>query len=92
MNDSPVLPTQTVTLTTYSWHLLLADMEEHMRIINRDQETTYQLYEAIAGQLQGAKVTITRPEPRKRMLDTTQSKGKSWWQRITDYWIDNGRP
>ena len=59
MNES------SVTLSTYDWHLLLNDIEDHLRIVNRDRTTTRELYEKIASQLYGTKVTYILNEPQK---------------------------
>jgi len=47
-----------VKMTVYSWHALLKDLEELMTISNRYGETTRNLYEMIATQLNGKKVNV----------------------------------
>ena len=48
-----------VALTDYEWHLLLSELEHSMRFVNRDTKTVVMIYEKIASQLNGAKVTMT---------------------------------
>ncbi len=89
--DTPL----TVTLTSYEWHALLKSLEEHMCIVNRNQENTFTLYELIASQLAGHPITVSRP---KDSVPVTANKPSTepiyfqptLWQRLTGYRNDAG--
>lgn len=40
-----------ISMTSYNWNRLLRDLEDHMRICNRDQTDTILFYEKIATEL-----------------------------------------
>jgi len=77
-----------VTLSTYDWHLLLNDIEDHLRIVNRDRTTTRELYEKIASQLYGTKVTYILNEPQK---PPKPDKEPSFFEKVS-CWVRGKNP
>lgn len=88
MKKQQLNPNINITMTSYEWHLLLNDIEDHLRIVNRDRRTTASLYEKIASQLLGAKVTYLLDEPKKKESpNTVENKSdeiikQCWLHRI----------
>lgn len=76
-------PEMTVTLSSHQWTLLLREMEDHMNIYNRDQNTNKKLFELIGSQLSGKPVTIVMsekmPEPE---VVSDKVTDKKWWHRM----------
>ena len=86
-----VLPSDTpsikIEMSAFHWHLLLKDIEDHLRIVNRDWKTTAMLYEMISSQLLGGKVTYVvekecfDPKVEEKAPSQTE-KPRNWWARI----------
>jgi len=60
-NDS-IQPAQTVSLSSFDWHLVLAEMEHAMEIVGRDKVILEKLYCKMASQLAGHPVRFAKPE------------------------------
>ena len=87
-------PTKSVELTVYEWHLLLNDMEDHLRIVNRNRNTTKGLYERIASQLCCQKVNYIlnepNPLPDKKLNKTWDFFTKKWFKQRVKLEEDTG--
>ncbi len=75
-----------IELSNYAWHSLLSELEDSLRICNRDNTNVEILYENIASQLAGRPVKVSRPEKQKvKPLDKPPEnpvKTKSFWRKF----------
>lgn len=72
-NNSEEKTMVSVSLSTYEWHSILLDLEYLMRICNRNNESTYRNYEAIASVLNGGKVVVERPPKPEPVVEPNKS-------------------
>ncbi len=86
METKPEPNLTSIKLSNYDWHILLDELEQTMRIYNKDNSNAEILYCNIASQLAGRPVKISRPEKQKvKPLDKPPEnpvKTKSFWRKF----------
>ena len=58
--DSLPVVQLSVTLSGYEWHLLLKELEQSMRFANLDTSVAIRLFDEIASQLAGVRVSVEK--------------------------------
>jgi hypothetical protein len=75
MDPEPTKSQIPILLSAYQWHQLLRELEHSMRIVNRDQDILYGLYENISSQLNGNPVVVQRPEmPTEKPIESASEE------------------
>ena len=84
MTPEPI-PTQSVKLSVYDWHGLLYELEQAMRIVNRDRHNLKVLYGKIATQLAGHEVKVLDepPPPSVEVSPVPAPVRKTWWKWLS---------
>jgi hypothetical protein len=86
MEPEPTKSEISISLSAYRWHQLLRELEDAMRIVNRDNDALIGLYENIGSQLSGGPVVVERrKQPPVRPMESVSEERKpdsSFWSKF----------